>query len=240
MQKLKLAILASGGGTTMQAIIKACKSGELSGIDPVLVISDREGAGALQKAQDEGIKAVFVRPRKAYPSLDDYGVELLRLFHAYNVDLIGQYGWLTLTPANVVSKYEGQMVNQHPGPLDTGYPDFGGKGMYGRAVHAARLIYARSVEDNNWTEATAHLVTPEFDKGAVIMRKRVPIEPDDTVDILQAKVLPVEHTVQIEALKLFALGQIVPLVREQRLIDPQHIEFLDDAKKIAISEYPNG
>lgn len=132
------------------------------------------------------------------------------------------------------------MVNQHPGPLDSGRPDFGGQGMYGLRVHAARLYFVQMVNRDYWTEATAQRVASEYDKGAVLLAERVPILKNDTPETLQQRVLPVEHQVQIRTLKAFSEGNIPLFVREQPLIFPGEEKILEEAKKLAIEKYPKG
>ncbi len=238
---LRLCMLISGGGTTMQAIIRACKSGRLSGVNPVCVIASTPEAGGIQKALTEGMLAEdikVIRPNKKSPEY--FGAEIIEACFARGVDLIGQYGWLPKTPANVIEVYGGMMVNQHPGPLDPGYPDFGGKGMYGRRVHYARLCFVRTVNRDFWTEATAQRVALDFDKGAILKMSRVDILPDDDVISLEARVLPQEHEVQIEVLADFARGEVVELVRIERLVLPGEEPILEEAKKMARKLFPKG
>jgi phosphoribosylglycinamide formyltransferase-1 len=234
--QLRLCMLLSGGGTTAQAIIRACKSGRLSGIKPVCVISSRSDAGGLQKAKEEGVPAFVIEPLPK--NSEAFGEALIRACEAKGVDIIGQYGWIPKTPLNVIEMYEGRMINQHPGPLDPGYPDFGGKRMFGARVHCARLYFVRAVARDFWTEATAQRVALDFDKGAILKMARVDILPDDTVSSLQERVLPVEHEVQIEALQDFAHGNVVELVRLERLVLPGEEPILEEAKKIACRKFP--
>lgn len=136
------------------------------------------------------------------------------------------------------------MVNQHPGPLDPGHPDFGGPGMYGRRVHAARLYYVRETEEDrerHWTEATAQRVAPQYDEGAVVRRTVVPIQLDDDPISLQQRVLPVEHRVQIETLEMFAENRVTMCVRPERLIRLVWMyRILNRAKRVAELLFPRG
>ena len=244
---LGLALLISGGGTTAEQILRACNpktpgNHPLSGkITPVLLIASREsdeGASGITKALLEGLagpNVVVLKPR-SFPSPLDFGEAIIKECEKRGVDLIGQYGWLPLTPPNVIERFQGRMINQHPGPLDPGYLDFGGKGMYGTAVHAARLYFVRAVGKDKfpWTEVTAHRVTEQYDEGAVIGRSEVPIEPRDTPYELQSRCLPFEHRLQIAVLESFVNGTVEELEREERLVLPGTEEtILKEAKRAA-------
>lgn len=239
---MRIALLISGGGTTMEAIIKACQSGYLSKVEPVLVISSNPNAGGIEKAKKLGIKEenILIINPKDFNNREEFGEEIIKECKKREVDFVGQYGWMVMTPSNVVKEFEGKIVNQHPGPLDNGRPDFGGAGMFGMRVHQARLEFVKRTNHDFWTEATTHFVTEEFDKGKIIKRIQVPILPNDTAETLQTRVLPVEHQAQIEALKDFSEGNVEEFIRENRLVLPSEEEILKECKKIAIKMYPNG
>jgi len=241
IKRLRLALLISGGGTTASAIIKACFSEKIS-IDPVLVVASNASISGIERVKEAGVKAesVTVIDPKQFDTASKFGEEILGWCKKCKVDLIGQYGWLPLTPANVIQEYEGKIINQHPGPLDTGRPDFGGKGMYGKRVQAAILYFRRMTKHDYWTEATTHFVTAEFDKGGVIKRKKVAIVPNDTVESLQDRIRPIEHVVQIAALADFADGKVKIVHREKPLIKDSELKILGEAKRIAAIFYPNG
>ena len=235
MKTLHLAILLSGSGSTAQAIIRACQSGSLRGITPVVVIGNNVQAGGLEKARLLGIKTRVVR--------DD----LLETLQGCQVDLISQNGWLPLTPKNVVDRYKGRLINQHPGPLDPGRSDFGGIGMYGRRVTCARIAYALMTGGNNWTEATTHLVTEEFDKGMVIRAERLSfrILPDsnliDATNNVTAKLLPLEHKNVIATLDSYVkFGNFPEVQRIVPLVPAKHENIVKKSKKIAIELFPHG
>lgn len=239
---MRIALLISGGGTTMEAIIKATQSGVLKDVVPALVIASRETAGGIEKAKALGISEndiVVINP-KDFSTYKEFGEAILHECRARDVDFIGQYGWLVKTPANVCDAYKGMIVNQHPAPLDTGRSDFGGVGMYGLRDYQARLLFVRKTNRDFWTEATAHRVTANFDEGKIVKRKRVPILPDDTAESLQARVLPVEHEVQIETLRDFVNGTVVEFSREEPLIHAGEEQILEECKKLAIKMYPSG
>jgi phosphoribosylglycinamide formyltransferase 1 len=240
-KKIRLALLISGGGTTAQAIINACFSGRLQ-IDPVLVIASKNGIKGISRVQEAGIttnQIVIINP-KAYKNSRVFGEKLIDVCKSFQVDIVGQYGWMPLTPVQFIRAYEGKIINQHPGPLDNGRADFGGKGMYGRRVHCAVLYFRRMTNHDFWTEATTHFVTDQFDKGQVIQHKKVDIRPDDAVEDLQQRVLPIEHEVQIEVLNDFVLGKVKVVKRSTLLVKDNELKILEEAKKIASMLYPKG
>ena len=241
-KKIKLALLVSGSGTTMEAIIKASRTGKLKNTDPVLVISSNKDAGALARAKFLRIKDedIVVIDPKDFQGKDKFGEKIIEECKKRNVNLIGQYGWMQKTPLNVIKAYEGRIINQHPGPLDTGRLDFGGPGMFGLRVHEARLQFVNKTETDFWTEATAHRVTENFDEGAVLKNKQVPILPYDTAETLQIRTLPAEHEVQIELLQDFENDTVSEFHREHPLVLPGEEEILEECKRIAKEKYPNG
>lgn len=241
MSKYRLAVFASGGGTTMQAIFDAVREGRLSGIEPVLVVHNKRDAGARAKALAWGLSEdqVLYVPRRGREH-EAYGQELLKILRQHRIDIIGQYGWLALTPPNVVEEFVGRMINQHPGPLDPGHMDFGGRHMHGLAVHCAVLEFNRLVENRlEYTQATAHLVTPEYDKGALLGTRSLEILPGDTPESLAARLLPLEYELQIDVLQEFVKnGSLIPLPpRSERLVLPGEEGKLIDARHLAIRRY---
>ncbi len=240
---MRVAMLISGGGTTMREIILASKDGRLRGVKPALVISSDPDAGGLTKAKRNGMKRGELRvvARRDFATPEAFGEVLLSLCRKFRIDFIGQYGWMPKTPTNLIQEFRGMMTNQHPGPLDPGYPDFGGKGMFGRRVHCARLNFVKSTNMHHpWTEVVAQRVNEEFDRGAVVCRRRVPILDSDDVATLQARALIVEHAVQIEALQMFANGRVRESALAKRLIARGEEHFLANAKIIAKQLYPDG
>lgn len=241
--KIKLALLISGGGTTMEAIIKACKNGILLNVEPVLVIASKPNAGGINKARALGIpeKDILIINPKDFKNKEEFGEEIIKECKKREVNFIGQYGWMVKTPDNVIDAFPDMITNQHPGPLDPyGNGDFGGAGMYGTRVHQARLEFIKRANRDFWTEATAHRVTPEFDKGAILKRKQIPILPDDTAETLQTRVLPIEHEVQIETLQDFANGTVSEFKRKIPLVLKGEEKILEECKRLAIKKYPKG
>lgn len=241
---LRLALLISGGGTTMEQVLFACRDDVLNGlVKPVLVVASNDGIDGIRKARNVNLPDLdVVVCNREGDSMEQYGERLLALLSEHKVEFVGQLGWLPITPVSVVREFDGRIWNQHPAPLDTGFPDFGGKGMYGRRAHCARLFFSRStgLEEDQFTEATAHLVTEEYDKGAVIGRTRVTIEPGDDVINLAGRVLPEEHKLQIEVARQFATGTVVVQPRETRLIQSSQEGLLEESKKVAGLLFPKG
>lgn len=244
MRKLRLGMLISGGGTTMASILESCKTGKLAQcIDPVIVIASNSSAKGLSKAHDAGISSENLHVIDPIIHGAGFGTKLLHELTARNVDIVGQYGWLPRTPLEVIQRFPNAMINQHPGPLDIGREDFGGKGMYGRRVHCARLLFVRRTKRDSWTEVVAQLVDPEFDKGQVIAQSVVIISSDDTVETLQARALEMEHEVQIKALGIMAkcFGGTIPTERRDGpLIRSDEEAILAECKQTARLLYPNG
>jgi phosphoribosylglycinamide formyltransferase 1 len=192
---VRLAVLASGGGSNLQAIIEYLDTlGDARPAEVVLVASDRPAAGALDKARRRGIAtAVIARPGD--------GPALVQLLEAHRAACIALAGYLKLVPPEVTARWAGRLVNIHPALL----PKFGGAGMYGRRVHEA-VIAAGEKESG----ATVHQVNDEFDRGAIIAQERVPVEAGDTPDTLAARVLTAEHHLYPRALHKLALALSAP------------------------------
>ena len=172
---MRVAVGASGGGSNLGALLDAFPPG--SDAEIVLVISDRPGAGALERAARRGVPTVV---------LDDpsSGGEWNAQLAAHRADLVVLAGYLKLVPPEVIANWSGRIINIHPALL----PDFGGPGMYGLRVHRA-VIDSGARE----TGASVHLVTEEYDRGAVLAQARVPVEVGDTPERLAARVLEAEH-----------------------------------------------
>jgi formyltetrahydrofolate-dependent phosphoribosylglycinamide formyltransferase len=169
----RVAVLASGGGTNLQALLDAGSAGAPARVQRV--VSNRAAAGALDRARRAGLAAVVLREAAdAREVLDALG----------DVDLVVLAGYLKLVPAPVVARFRWRMINIHPALL----PAFGGAGMYGLRVHAAVLASGATV-----TGATVHYVDEAYDRGPVIAQWPVPVRPGDTPDALAARVLAIEH-----------------------------------------------
>jgi len=191
----RLAVLASGGGSNLQAILDHCdRLGARSAGQVVLVASDRPSARALERARARGIATGVIRTN-AHPD----GAPLAALLREARVDYVVLAGYLRLVPADVVRAYAGRMVNVHPALL----PAFGGPGMYGHRVHQA-VIDAGAAASG----ATVHFVDEAFDQGAIIAQWPVPVHRDDTADSLAARVLRVEHALYPRVVQALAAGRV--------------------------------
>jgi phosphoribosylglycinamide formyltransferase-1 len=184
----RIAVLASGGGTNLQAIIDYYAGiGNPAG-SIVLVASNRAQAGALKRARAAGI------PAEVFDATDD-GTSLGTLLRQRSVELVVLAGYLKHIPVSIIRDYRGRIINIHPGLL----PDFGGPGMYGARVHAAVLASGATT-----TGLTIHFVDDEYDHGPVIAQWRVRVKIDDTAESLAGRVLSAEHIVYPRVVDLVA------------------------------------
>jgi formyltetrahydrofolate-dependent phosphoribosylglycinamide formyltransferase len=189
---LKIAVLASGGGTNLQAILDAVAEGKLD-VEVALVASNRETAGALERARAAGVRAEWI------PKGEDYDRRLLALLEEVAPDLMVLAGYMKMISAETVQRFRHRMLNIHPALL----PSFGGKGMYGIHVHEAVLEYGAKV-----TGVTVHLVDEEYDHGQVVAQVPVPVLERDTPESLQQRVLKVEHVLYPRVLQWFAQDRV--------------------------------
>lgn len=176
---LRVVVMVSGGGTNLQAIIDAVKDGMITNTELVGVISNNQGAYALERAAQAGIPAEVVSP-KNYADRAAFNDALLARVNAYRPDLIVLAGFLVVIPEKMIDAYENRIINIHPSLI----PSFCGTGYYGIKVHEAAL--ARGVKV---TGATVHYVDKGTDTGPIIMQKAVCVEEGDTPRILQQRVM---------------------------------------------------
>ena len=192
-------VLVSGGGTNLQALIDAQKRGEIKGGRITCVISSKEGAYALERAAQNGIKGITL-PRKEYPDNKTYSDALLKLLGEEKADIIVYAGFMTILDKCVCDAYPYKMVNVHPALI----PSFCGKGYYGLRVHEEALRRGVKV-----TGATVHFVTDVCDGGPIILQRAVYIEEGDTPEVLQRRVMEqAEWKILPEAVRLFCDGKI--------------------------------
>ncbi|NUO78963.1 phosphoribosylglycinamide formyltransferase [candidate division KSB1 bacterium] len=202
--QLHLAVFVSGRGSNFLAILDAIANGKLSAKIAVL-ISDRSEAGALHIAQQAGVATEVLACREE----EKYEHTLRLVLQHRAVNFIVLAGYLRKIPAAIIRAYRGRIINIHPALL----PSFGGKGMYGLRVHQAVLDYGCKVSG-----ATVHFVEEEYDTGAPIMQRCVPVRDNDTAETLAARVLQVEHQVLPEALQLFAEERVQVEERRVRIL----------------------
>ena len=176
---LKIAVLVSGGGTNLRAIIDAISSGKLKDVSIECVISNKSDAYALTRAADAGIEAKYISP-KEYDSKEAYGEDLAEYLHEKDIDLVVLAGFLVVLPANFIDSFPGRIINIHPSLI----PSFCGDGYYGLKVHEAAL--GRGVKV---TGATVHFVDAGTDTGPIIAQKAVYVEDGDTPETLQRRVM---------------------------------------------------
>lgn len=178
LNKARIAVLVSGGGTNLEALLKAQESGAIPHGEIVLVLSSAEGAYALERAKNHGVPG-FALPRKAM-SQAEFETALEEKLTEYQADLIILAGFLSILSADFVSHWPERIINVHPSLI----PAFCGKGFYGLKVHEAALSRGVKV-----TGATVHLVNEIPDGGRILLQKAVEILPDDTPEVLQRRVM---------------------------------------------------
>ena len=179
MRKANIAVMVSGGGTNLQALIDAEKSGIISSGSIVLVISNNPNAYALQRAADAGIKAVTIT-KKACGSQEAFEAAIIAALEEAGVELIVLAGFMSILSADFTARYEKRIINVHPSLI----PSFCGQGFYGLHVHEAALAKGVKV-----TGATVHFVNEIPDGGEIIMQKAVRVLPGDTPEKLQKRVM---------------------------------------------------
>lgn len=169
----KVAVLISGGGTNLQAIIDRLAAGELPHVELALVASSRKNAGGLDRAERAGIKHVYI-------GKENFEQDLIKLLDEHEIDIIVLAGFLKILSSDFVSRYPDRIINVHPSLI----PSFCGDGFYGLRVHEAALSYGVKV-----TGATVHFVNEVTDGGKIIAQRAVDIKDGDTPEILQRRVM---------------------------------------------------
>ena len=196
---MKIAVMVSGGGTNLQAIIDAINAGTITNTEIAVVISNNANAYALTRARENGIEAVCVSP-KDYENRDTFNRELLNKVNAYNVDLVVLAGFLVKIPEEMVHQYNHRIINIHPSLI----PSFCGVGFYGLKVHEAALEKGVKV-----TGATVHFVDEGMDTGRIILQKAVDVLENDTPQTLQRRVMEqAEWKILPQAIDMIANGRI--------------------------------
>ena len=196
---LKLAVLVSGGGTNLQAIIDAISAGKITNACISVVISNNANAYALERARAHGIEALCISP-KDFESREAFNQAFLDKLNSYNVDLVVLAGFLVVLPEMMIKEYTNRIVNIHPSLI----PSFCGKGFYGLKVHEG--VLARGVKV---TGATVHFVDEGTDTGPIILQKAVEVEQGDTPEVLQRRVIEQSECVILpKAIDLIANGKV--------------------------------
>lgn len=196
---LDVVVLVSGGGTNLQAIIDAVESCSITNTRITGVISNNKNAYALLRARDHGIANRCISP-KDYASREKFNEKFIEAVDEWKPDLIVLAGFLVVIPPAMISKYRNRIINIHPSLI----PSFCGTGFYGLKVHEAALSRGVKV-----VGATVHFVDEGTDTGPIILQKAVEVEPDDTPEILQKRVMEqAEWKILPQAIDLIANGKV--------------------------------
>ena len=204
---VRIAVLCSGGGTNLQALIDAQEAGQIDG-EIVLVLSNASKAYALERARKHGIEAKFISKKQA-GSDEAFNDAILAELRRVGAELVVLAGYLPIVGAQVVRAYEHRIINIHPALI----PSFCGPGMYGHHVHEAVLAYGAKISG-----ATTHFVDEQVDHGGVILQDSVPVLEGDTPETLAARVLTVEHKILPESVRLYCAGKL--------RVDGRHVHVL--------------
>lgn len=196
---LRLAVLVSGGGTNLQAVIDRIADGTITNAEIAVVISNNYGVKALERAERAGIPTVCVSPRD-FEDRREFNQALLEAVNSYQVDLVVLAGFLVVIPEEMIDQYENRIINIHPSLI----PAFCGTGYYGLKVHEAAL--ERGVK---MTGATVHFVDKGTDTGPIILQKAVEVKEDDTPKRLQQRVMEeAEWKLLPQAINLIANNRV--------------------------------
>jgi formyltetrahydrofolate-dependent phosphoribosylglycinamide formyltransferase len=195
----RVAVLASGGGTNLQALIDHFNPAPAPAARVELVVASRAGVGALARAERSGIPSVVLDAREI--GAGELAGRMLAELERHRIDLVVLAGWLQLVPAEVVERFHGRMLNIHPALL----PAFGGKGMYGMRVHRAVIESGVRVSG-----ATVHRVSDRYDEGRIVAQWPVPVLAGDTPERLAERVLAVEHRILPLAVEALARAEETP------------------------------
>lgn len=196
---LKIAVLVSGGGTNLQAIMDAIDAGKIRDTEISVVISNNAGAYALTRAEKKGIENLCISP-KSYESREEFNKAFLEKLNSYQVDLVVLAGFLVVIPPEMIATYRNRIINIHPSLI----PSFCGTGYYGLKVHEGVLKRGVKV-----TGATVHFVDEGTDTGPIILQKAVEVRQQDTPKELQQRVMEeAEWKILPQAIDLIAAGKV--------------------------------
>lgn len=191
--RIKLAVLISGDGSNLQALIDACKNPDFPA-EIVVVVSNKADAYGLKRAEISGISTHIIDHRD-HDGREGFDKALVSVLKSYNVDLVCLAGFMRILTPVFIHAYEGRILNTHPSLL----PRHGGEGMYGKHVHKA-VLDAGDKESG----CTIHQVIVDVDRGPIILQKSVPVHDDDTIDTLSSRVLEQEHIAYPDAVVMIA------------------------------------
>ena len=195
----KIVVLVSGGGTNLQAIMDKMDSGAITNAEIVAVISNKADAYALERARNKSIAAECISP-KSFASRAEFNEALLAGVKKYNPDLVVLAGFLVIIPPALIAEYRNRLINIHPSLI----PSFCGTGYYGLKVHEAVLARGNKV-----TGATVHFVDEGTDTGPILLQKAVYVQPDDTAEVLQKRVMvEAEWEILPQAIDAIANGRV--------------------------------
>lgn len=197
MPQLKIGVLISGLGTNLQSLIDNVEKGFINA-EISVVISNNENAYGLERARMHNIDAVYINKKK-YDSFEKFNDAIIEEMHSHNVDLVVLAGYLKMLSHKFIEIYRNRIMNIHPSLI----PSFCGKGYYGLKVHEAAVSYGVKMSG-----ATVHFVDEEADTGPIILQKTVEVDYNDTAEILQRKVLKIEHDLLPLAVKYFCEGNL--------------------------------
>ena len=195
MNRLRIAVLLSGAGSSLENLFECADAGELPA-DVVLVIASKSKAGGLDRARQRGVPAVAI-PRRDHPDVSDFNDAIHAELARHEIDLIALLGFLS--PFEIRGRFEGRVMNVHPALI----PAFAGKGFYGRRVHDAVLESGVKI-----TGATVHFADDHYDQGPIILQEAVPVHEDDTPESLAARVQAAERRLLPRAIRLYAEGRL--------------------------------
>lgn len=192
----RIAVFASGSGSDFQSVIDANEREPFCEIS--LLVASKEGIGAVDRAEKHGI-AHIVCSKKDFSSAEEMGERLIAECRARGIDYIVLAGYLSMVPENLIRAYPDAIINIHPSLI----PAFCGKGFYGLNVHRAAVGYGVKISG-----LTVHFVDEQYDSGAIILQRAVPVADDDTPESLQARILEEEHRALPEAVRLLTTGRL--------------------------------
>ena len=201
----KIAVFASGGGTDFQSVIDANEAEKFCEI--AYLVASKPQIGAIDRAKKHGIETIAFD--KTQESKEEFYARVAQTLKAEGVEYIVLAGWLLVVPSSFINAFEDRIINIHPSLI----PAFCGMGYYGLKVHESAIAYGVKISG-----ATVHFVSADVDGGAIVMQRTVAVDPDDTPETLQARILKEEHRMLPECVRLLCEGKIVKSGRTVRIV----------------------